>query len=312
MNQYNGILLCDKPYGQTSHDVIDSLRRLLGQSKIGHTGTLDPKATGLMVVCLGTATKIARFISDVDKTYEAEVTLGKSSPTYDAEGVDSERPAKEVPNLSDGDIIEVLSSFEGTIQQKVPIYSAVKVDGKRLYKSARKGESVETPVREVFVDSIRLIDFESPKVDFEISCSKGTYIRTIANDIGEKIGCGAYLSKLKRTRVGNYFLTDALSLKEIELFKGENALSKYIKPIETVLPFPSIIVKEEFDPFIISGRSPQYKDIAGIDGDFSPEEFISLRDKNGKIRAIGKSEICSSKLNSYTEKPFFTYVRVLN
>lgn len=312
MHRYNGILLCDKPSGQTSHDVVDSLRKLLGQKKIGHTGTLDPLATGLMVICLGQATKIARFITDVDKTYEAEITLGQRSSTYDAEGIGPETPFEKVPELSEAEIISVLSSFKGAIKQKVPIYSAVKVNGQRLYKSARKGETVDTPVRDIFIDSIKLINFNLPEVHVEISCSKGTYIRTIANDIGENIGCGGYLSGLKRTRVGNYSLADASTLNEIELLKNNGSLAKYIKPIETVLSFPSIRVKEEFSSLIIAGRSPQCKDIAGIDGDFQPEDFISLRDIDGKIRAIGKSEVCSSDLDHYEGKSFFTYVRVLN
>lgn len=312
MHQYNGIFLCDKPFGLTSHDVVDSLRKLLGQKKIGHTGTLDPQATGLMVICLGQATKIARFISDVDKTYEAEITLGQRSSTFDAEGIGQETPFEKVPEMSEAEIVSVLSSFKGAIKQKVPIYSAVKVDGQRLYKSARKGKAVETPVRDVFIDSIKLLTFNLPKIFVEISCSKGTYIRTIANDIGENIGCGAYLSGLKRTRVGKYSLADASSLKEVELFKKDGSLAKYIKPIESVLPFPSIRVKEEFNSLIIAGRSPQFKDIEGIDGDFQPEDFISLRDIDGKIRAIGKSEVCSSDLDNYKGKSFFTYIRVLN
>ncbi|MCP4705167.1 MAG: tRNA pseudouridine(55) synthase TruB [candidate division Zixibacteria bacterium] len=312
MHQYNGILLCDKPFGQTSHDVVDSLRLLLGQKKIGHTGTLDPRATGLMVICLGQATKIARFITDVDKTYEAEVTLGQRSSTYDAEGIDTETPFDEVPNLGETDIISVLSSFKGAIKQNVPMFSAVKVNGKRLYKSARKGEVVETPLRNVFINAINLINYNSPVIKFEVSCSKGTYIRTIANDIGDNIGCGAYLSALKRTKVGNYSLEDTSSLKEVELFKNDGTLANYIKPIESVLRFPSIKVNEEFSSLIISGRSPQYQDIVGIDGDFQPQEFISLRDYNGKIKAIGISEVGSSELDSYKGKSFFTYVRVLN
>ena len=145
-----------------------------------------------------------------------------------------------------------------------------------------------------------------------VTCSKGTYIRTIANDIGELIGSGAYLSGLTRTGVGNFSLANALTLKEVELFKKDGSLSKYIKPIESVLTFPSIRVKEEFGSFINSGKSPQQQDIVGVEGDFQPDEFISLRDYNGKIKAIGKSEICSSELDNYKGKSFFTYIRVLN
>jgi len=312
MHPYNGILLCDKPYDLTSHDVVGRLRKLLGQKKIGHTGTLDPRATGLMVLCLGQATKIARFITDVDKTYKAEVTLGQVSKTFDAEGIDLDTPYNIVPKLKEDDIVSLLNSFSGAIRQKVPIYSAVKVEGKRLYKSARKGEAVEPPEREVFIDSINLISFDSPKITFEVSCSKGTYIRSLANDIGEKIGCGAYLSELKRTRVGNYYLCDAITLDKVESFKKEGSLAKYLRPIDTVLSFPSIMVNEEFSSLIISGRSPRYQDIIRIEGDFRSEEFISLRDYNGNIRAIGKSEIDSSELGSSQETPFFTYIRVLN
>ncbi len=312
MHQYDGILLCDKPYGQTSHDVVDSLRVLLEQKKIGHTGTLDPLATGLMVICLGKATKIARFITEIDKTYEAEITLGQCSPTYDAEGIGPEIVSEKVPDLNKAEIESVLSSFEGANKQKVPLFSAVKVNGRRLYKSARKGKIVKTPERDIFIKSIKLIGFELPRVNFEVTCSKGTYIRTIANDIGEKVGCGAYLSGLKRTRVGSYILADALTLEEVDLFKKDGSLTKYIKPIESVLPFPSITVTEEFGSLIISGRSPRQKDIVAVEGEFQPEETISLRDFNGKIMAIGKSEICSSELDNYKGKSFFTYIRVLN
>jgi tRNA pseudouridine55 synthase len=312
MVQYDGILLCNKPFGITSHDLINNLKHIIEQRRIGHTGTLDPRATGLMIICLGRATKIAQFLSGVDKTYSAEIKLGFRSLTFDSEGITDKMESNPVPHVTMDDMKSLLSEFKGVIKQKVPAFSAVKVEGQRLYKLARVGKQIELPEREVEIKELEITKFEPPIIEFTVSCSKGTYIRTLANDIGERIGCGAYLSHLNRTKVGNYQLKDALSINEIKYYRQAGTLKRYLKPIESVLPFPAIKVSENFSPGIISGKSPRTKDIIDIHGEFSPNDFISLVDYTGRIMAVGKAGIKSSDLNEIQGKDFFTYVRVLN
>ncbi len=312
MLQYDGILLCEKPYGISSHDLISDLRQIIGQRRIGHTGTLDPRATGLMVVCLGRATKIAQFLADVDKTYEAEIKLGIRSSTFDSEGIMEDSKSREIPKLGESEIIEILSSFRGKIVQKVPAYSAVKVGGERLYKLARRGEDVETPERVVEIKEIELTKYNSPIVGFTVTCSKGTYIRALANDIGERIGCGAYLSKLNRTRVGNFELKEAITTNAIYHYRQAGALKQFIRPIEAILPYPSIKVSESFSPLIISGKSPRSRDIVDINGQFATDDYISLMDYSGRIMAIGVAKVSSSEISELNGNDFFRYVRALN
>jgi tRNA pseudouridine55 synthase len=312
MIQYDGILLCRKPFGISSHEVINRLRQIIGQKKIGHTGTLDPRATGLLVICLGRATKVAQFMEDMDKSYDAEIRLGISSSTFDEEGVADEDQAKPVPELTEEQVAGILSDFKGRIKQKVPAYSAAKVDGRRLYKLARLGREVDTPEREVEIKEIALTELDLPFIRCRVSCSKGTYIRTLANDIGEKIGCGGYLSKLSRTRVGCFALADALSLNEIRHYREAGVLKRYIRPIESILQFPYLKVTEEFSRWIVAGRSPRLKDIADINGDFEPDDLVSLKDHTGRIMAVGRAIVGSADLGGNQGKNFFTYVRVLN
>ena len=313
MIQYEGILLCDKPFGLSSHDVINELRNITGQKKIGHTGTLDPRATGLLVICLGRATKVAQFLSDMGKTYQAEIMLGVRSRTMDGDGIDPNLPASPVPALTEDDISKVLNTFLGKTIQRVPAYSAVKINGQRLYKLARKNISVETPEREIEIKNIQLTRMTLPIIEITVSCSKGVYIRTLADDIGQKIGCGAYLKNLIRTEVGPFQLKDALTLNEIGHYRQAGLLKRRLLSIESILPFPSIQVDEEFSPAIISGRQPRVKNLIDISGDFGVEDYISLRDHNGRIMAIGKAMVNSVELkDNYKEKNFFTYVRVLN
>ncbi len=311
MAQYDGILLCKKPFKMSSHDVINNLRRAIGQKKIGHTGTLDPRATGLLVVCLGRATKISQFLSNYDKTYEVEITLGMKSSTHDSEGLLDEKP-RPVPNLTADEVRRILAEFRGKITQQVPIYSAVKVQGKRLYKLAREGEKIDTPKREIEVKCIELLRLDLPVICCRVTCSKGTYIRTLAHDIGQYIGCGGYLSSLSRTRVGEYSLEEALTISEIKHFREAGVLKRYIRPIEEILKYPVVKVGEEFSQYIISGKSPRFEDIVGIEGDFDADELISLEDQAGRIMAIGRSRVSSAELENDRTIDFFKYVRVLN
>ena len=215
LNKYSGVLLLDKPSGVTSHDMVYNIRRTLQQQEVGHTGTLDPLATGLLVICVGRATKIAQFISNLEKTYVAEVKLGLRSSTYDAEGIDPQAAAADTSQISREDVAEVLDSFAGTQMQQVPAHSAVRINGQHLYELARKVHAMALPEREVTISSIRLIDYADSTVRFEVSCTKGTYIRTLAHQIGERLGCGGYLAGLRRTTVGPFSLEDALTPEQV-------------------------------------------------------------------------------------------------
>jgi tRNA pseudouridine55 synthase len=312
MPNYDGILLCNKPYGVSSHDVINRLRDAVEQKRIGHTGTLDPRATGLLVICLGRATKIAQFLTEIDKEYEAEIRLGIRSSTFDSEGILEESTSRIVPDFNEDDIRNILNEFRGKIRQKVPAYSAVKIDGQPLYKLARKGIAVETPEREVDITNISLIKLNLPYLSISVSCSKGTYIRTLANDIGERLGCGGYLSKLNRVRVGKFTLEQALSLNEVKYYRQAGTLKRYLRTIEDIVPYPYIKVNEDFGPMIISGRAPRLKDIVDINGEFAPDDFVSLMDHTGRIMAIGKAKEQSADIRDARVKDFFAYVRVLN
>ena len=212
---FEGILLIDKPSGITSHDVVDRVRRTLHMKRIGHAGTLDPMATGLVIILVGKATKASQYLMGMDKTYEGTILLGKSTNTHDAEGVvTQERP---VPPLTEEDVVKLLKSFEGDQYQTPPMFSAKKKEGVPLYKLARKGKEVEREARLIHIASFEVDEWRAPdQIDFTISCTKGTYVRTLANDIGEKLGCGAHLTALNRTDVEKFRIEDAVTLDELE------------------------------------------------------------------------------------------------
>lgn len=196
-----GLLLIDKPAGITSHDAVAKVRRALGVRKVGHSGTLDPAATGLLLIGVGRATRLLRFLGDLPKVYQGRGILGVETDTLDAEGaVVRESPVE----VAEGTLRSAMQRFTGEIEQVPPAYSAVKVEGERLYKAARRGEHVEAPPRRVTVDSFDLQRFESPAFDFEVRCSAGTYIRSLVADVGRELGSGAHLQRLRRTAIGPF------------------------------------------------------------------------------------------------------------
>ena len=217
----DGILLVDKPQGWTSHDVVAKIRGIIkyetGQKvKIGHTGTLDPMATGLLVLVLGSYTKRAGEFSKLDKTYEAEVTLGKTSTTGDREGEITQKSAHE-PSL--GEIQSALNKFTGEIMQMPHRFSAIKIDGQRAYKAARAGQELKIEPREVTIYGITDVDYGYPTLKFIAKVSSGTYIRSLAEDIGEALGTGAYLSALRRTKVGKFGISEAINMDDLGIAK---------------------------------------------------------------------------------------------
>lgn len=207
------LLLINKPVGWTSFDVVNKLRYKLKIKKIGHAGTLDPLATGLLILCTGKMTKRIDEFQAQEKEYTGKFIIGQSTPSHDLETEVSE--VKNISAISEAEIIQASKKFLGTIQQIPPLHSAIKVDGKRAYKMARKGKELELKPREVKIAAFDIVEIKKPAVSFRIVCSKGTYIRSIARDFGNALGVGAYLTELCRTRIGEFNLKDALTIDEI-------------------------------------------------------------------------------------------------
>jgi tRNA pseudouridine55 synthase len=222
-----GFLNIYKPKGLTSHDVVARLRRITKIKQIGHTGTLDPFAEGVLPICIGKATRLIEYLED-DKAYEGVIQFGSSTNTYDLEGEITNSSDK---NISQEDIENALENFRGNIVQKPPVFSAIKVNGKKLYEYARKGEEVEVPTREVTIYKLELIEFNQAKQQARvlIECSKGTYIRSIANDLGEFLGCYGHLVKLIRVKAGKFLLNSTLDLENLDIEKAQQALIEPIK-----------------------------------------------------------------------------------
>ncbi len=235
---HGGFLNIDKPAGWTSHDVVAKVRRLLGIKRVGHLGTLDPAATGVLPICFGKGTKLASFVSDADKSYDAVLRLGEETDTQDASGtVTRSMPIPEAFHSEQGftDILEVMSSFVGPYLQTPPMYSAIKIKGVPLYKTAREGKVVERAARQVNIRSIHLQEKHGNDIAFQVSCSKGTYIRTLCADIGAKLGVGAHLLSLRRTRTGNFNIEDAIELEALAEYCRNNDWQKVAYPLETPL-----------------------------------------------------------------------------
>jgi tRNA pseudouridine55 synthase len=209
-----GILLVDKPQGPTSHDIVDIIRRKFGIKSVGHCGTLDPMATGLLIIVVGKATKLSERLMGEDKEYEGTLTLGVTTDSQDAEG--EKLLEKPVPSLTQDQVKEVFHQFEGDILQIPPMVSAKKIGGVPLYKLARQGKEVERKPRLIHIYRIDILRFALPEIDFRVKCTKGTYVRTICYDAGEKIGCGGHLSRLRRSASGQFRVEKAHSLSTIE------------------------------------------------------------------------------------------------
>jgi tRNA pseudouridine55 synthase len=213
-NVVSGVLVIDKPIGLTSHDVVQIIRRGTGIRRAGHTGTLDPRASGVLVVLIGPAVRLSEYVSASDKRYQATIRLGGTTDTYDAEGiVTSEKPST---HITEEKFDEILQTYVGEIEQVPPPYSAVKVKGRKAYEMARKGEQVELQPRKIQVYSLDILEWDPPEVVIDAYCSSGTYIRSLANDLGESLGTGAYLIGLRRTKSGRFTLREAVPLRRLK------------------------------------------------------------------------------------------------
>jgi tRNA pseudouridine55 synthase len=286
----DGIVVIDKPAGCTSHDVVSEVKKILGAKKAGHTGTLDPLATGVLPVCVNEATKLAPFLSAENKTYLATMLLGVRTDTQDTEGKVTERSDKVV---SETDIREALSRMVGKIKQVPPAYSALKHKGKPLYKYARAGEFPEIPPREVEVFSLNVRDISFPYVTFDISCSKGTYIRTVCYDVGNALGCGACLSGLRRLRSG--FFTEDMAVpleKGASAEKKKELLSKMLPMAQSLPTFAAIEVSESLADKLRAGFQPDAEMMRqNVLPFLAAGDMIKFINPNGQLVAVAEMQV---------------------
>lgn len=279
--QVNGVLLLDKPTGITSNAALQRVKRLFNANKAGHTGSLDPLATGMLPLCLGEATKISSFLLSADKEYQASLKLGVKTDSADADGtIVQTRP---VEAYTESRILEVLDSFLGPISQIPPMHSALKQNGQPLYKLAHQGIEVERKPRDVTIHSLKLLRFEGDKLDIEVRSSKGTYIRTLAEDIGEALGCGAHITMLRRTGVGPLDGQKMYSLEALEAIaeeSGMSALDELLLPMESTLPdWPEVRLSEDASFYLCQGQSvfvPQMTESGWVRLYASDERFLGL------------------------------------
>ena len=248
----NGVLNIYKEKGFTSHDVVAKMRGILRQKKIGHTGTLDPDAEGVLPVCLGQATRLCDMLTDHSKTYQAVLLLGVETDTQDISG---QVLAEKKVACSEEQVQEVILGFVGPYDQVPPMYSALKVDGKRLYDLARQGKVVERKARHVTIHEITIDSVELPRVTMTVHCSKGTYIRTLCHDIGQKLGCGGCMEKLLRTQVERFLLKDSITLAQLEQVRDAGELDEHIITVEEMFSgFPEAVATEETDGLVHNGN----------------------------------------------------------
>lgn len=248
----DGVLLLDKATGMTSNSALQSARRIYSAAKAGHTGTLDPLASGLLPLCFGEATKFSADLLEADKTYEAELLFGVTTDTGDAAGVVLEQRS---PQFGRADLEAALQRFRGRISQIPPMYSALKRDGKALYQLARQGQVVERKAREVTIGELQLLGFSGNRCSLRVSCSKGTYIRTLAEDIGNELACGAHLTALRRTVVGTLSLADALTLDQLVALSEEERARRLLAPDTLLQSLPDIHLGDEDSRRFLQGQT---------------------------------------------------------
>lgn len=282
----DGIINMYKPAGMTSNDVVMTLRRRLKPLKVGHAGTLDPDASGVLPICLGKATRVAQYIVDGEKVYIAEMILGIVTDTQDASGQVIEQRSI---NVDVNDIYDAVYSFKGKQQQVPPMYSAIKHDGVPLYKLARRGQSIVRTPRDIEIYDISILDIQFPdRVLFKVRCSKGTYIRTLCHDIGQKLGCGAHMSYLLRTQVANFYIKDSVDLDMVEQMYQQGTLGDIITPIDKALAaFDSIYVNREGYERTLNGSSLYKMHVEHVPQDLSIGDIVKIY-YNDEFLALGR------------------------
>ncbi|MCM1039463.1 MAG: tRNA pseudouridine(55) synthase TruB [Ruminococcus sp.] len=284
---YHGIINIYKEAGYTSHDVVAKLRGILRQKKIGHTGTLDPDAAGVLPVCLGVGTKLCDMLTDETKEYEAELCLGITTDTQDLSGTVLK---EEKVTAAEEEVWKAVYSFLGDYEQIPPMYSALKVNGKKLYELARAGKEVERKARSVKIYELEILQTDLPVVRMRVVCSKGTYIRTLCDDIGRKLGCGGAMQSLLRTRVGSFAIKEALTLAEVEKYRLEGSLDAYIIPVDQMfLQLKEARIKDEYLKMLANGNC-LFPKMLDMTGSFDEEQQLRIYDKEGVFYGIYRYE----------------------
>ena len=303
----SGIINVYKEAGYTSFDVVAKLRGILHVKKIGHTGTLDPDATGVLPICIGKATKVCDLLTNKDKSYTTTLLIGKSTDTYDISGTVTNE--SEV-NVTENEVINAINSFLGEIEQIPPMYSAIKVNGKKLYELARQGKVIDRQARKVTIYNIEVIDISLPRIIMRIDCSKGTYIRSLCNDIGEKLGCFGCMESLVRNKVGDFDIENAIKIEEIEKIYNENNIDKVLLPVDYVFSsYPKGVILDDSKKYALNGAKLGMSNL--VDGRINFElheenvknynKFLRLYLENGKFVGLYKRV----KDNLILEKMFY-------
>ena len=282
---HSGLLLVDKEPGWTSHDVVQRTRRVLGQKKVGHCGTLDPAATGLLVLTLGKATRLTRFLINAPKTYSGSIRFGISTDTYDASGEVTRK--KSIEELTDAAVRDAIAAMVGSMDQAAPAYSAKKLGGVKYYEMARRGEKVPTALKEITIFDF---DVDAPlrdgRLEFTLSCSTGTYVRSIANDLGEALGCGAHLESLRRLAVGPFRISDARTLDSFakqDPIADPASLAPAWVPFDAIpLPFQELQADGQQERRIGNGQTIVVRETAWEEGD-----WVKLVNQRGRLIAVG-------------------------
>lgn len=296
----SGIINVYKEAGYTSFDVVAKLRGILHIKKIGHTGTLDPDAVGVLPICIGKATKICDMLTNTDKTYVATLLMGVSTDTYDTSGTILEE--KEV-NVTPEMVKKTIKSFIGEQDQIPPMYSAIKVNGKKLYELAREGKVIERKARRINIYNIEIIDINLPRVKMRIDCSKGTYIRSLCNDIGKKLGCYGCMENLVRERVGNFSIDNTIIIEEIQSLMKQNRIEEVVLPIDSVfISYPAVKVKEESQKACLNGAKLKLSDLVdGCYNENSCHKYYRLYLENNEFVGIYQKK----QNNLVIEKMFY-------
>ena len=308
----DGILLLDKPKGITSHDLVDEVRKILKQKRVGHTGILDPAATGLMVMLLGKGTLFSAHLTGSDKRYTAVIEFGKTTDTFDSEGKTVTQC--DPGTVSEADFKTACEGFIGEINQLIPAYSAVKVKGKRMYKSAREGEEIPPKYKDVEIYDIEILSFDWPEVTIIIKCGPGTYVRSLAYELGQKLGVGAYLKKLVRTGVGKFNLKTAMQLDDLKQSHEDGQILNVVKPLVEALPDkPTITIRPEYYNSVLEGRPfiKRYLDHTDYKG---PGGCISLLlGPDKKVLAMAKLNYNWGSFNRLESRDVLgSYVRIID
>lgn len=300
-NEINGIINVLKPPGMTSHDVVKHLRWRLKVKKTGHTGTLDPGVAGVLPVCLGKATKVVEYMADDIKYYRAEVTFGRVTDTQDGFGQVLE--VKDASDLTLTEVTDTLHRLVGVTRQIPPMVSAIKHKGRKLYELARQGIEIEREPRVITVHEIHIVKFSgfgspNPTVLFDIKCSKGTYVRTICHDMGQKLGCGAFMSFLVRTGTGPFLISQALTLEEISRIHESGRIHEAVLPLEKALPFAAVWITDQAVSPVLHGNRIDPSKLADRPDELQDNQLVKLVHQQAGCLAVAKV-LCEPKAEGY-------------